>query len=263
MLTNAPVRRRTIGLRDIAVVLWSPKRVFERVENVPAYGWSLLLLLIAVTVVGYAQVQTGLIDRKVEQGVQEQIAKLDLERADVVARSELRKQTEDIQKGGEFEKFLARLAAVVVEPAGMLTSVLLLAAVFYGLVALSGRKPEWHSLMSVVVFASFVDVAAMVFRLILVVQCGTLDVDTSAGAVARAWASDAFPQKSLELATSALSGLDPFRLWFWVMVLIGLKATAQLRGWRAWVPCVFLWLLAAGIRTGMVYGMSYSGGTGG
>lgn len=263
MLMDAPVRRRTIGLRDIAVVLWSPKRVFARVENVPAYGWSLLLLLLAVTVVGYAQVQTGLIDRKVEQDVQDQIAKLDLERADVVARSELRKQTEEIQKGGEFQKFLARLAAVVVEPAGMLASVLLLAAAFYGLVALSGRKPEWHSLMSVVVFASFVDVAAMVFRLVLVVQCGTLDVDTSAGAVMRAWMSDALPGKSLDVATSALSGLDPFRLWFWTVVIIGLRATSQLRGWRAWIPCVLLWLLAAGVRTGMVYGVNYSGGTGG
>jgi hypothetical protein len=90
--------RRTVGLRDVVRVFLAPRSLFARIENVPAYGWPLIVLLTVVTLIGYATVQTGLIDREVDLAVQREIAKLDLDRADVVQRSEISKLIEDLKK---------------------------------------------------------------------------------------------------------------------------------------------------------------------
>ena len=82
--------RRTVGVRDIPLVLLAPRRLFRRVEDVGAYGWPLVLLLTGVTLIGWATVQTGLIDRQVDQRVNERIAEVDRTQRDVVERSELR-----------------------------------------------------------------------------------------------------------------------------------------------------------------------------
>ena len=61
-------------------------------------------------------------------------------------------------------------------------------------------------------------------------------------------------------AQQALAGLltafDPFRIWFWLVVIIGLSATTQLRGWRAWTVCSLCWLIAAGMRTGLAVALA-------
>jgi hypothetical protein len=254
-----PTRRRTVSAWDIPRIFLAPRRLFARVENVPAYGWALVVLLTAVTLHGYASVQSGLMDREVEKKVQQRIAKLDLESADVVARSELSKQIEEIKKAGRFEAFLTRMRETLLAPVSMLISVLLLSAVFYGMVALTGRKPEWHTLMTICVFAGFVDLAGMVLRLILMLRYGSLDVDTSLGILVRRPFEGGEAAAPLDvLLPPALSGFDPFRLWYWGVVIVGLSTTAQLRGWRAWVVCALLWLLAAGVRTGAAAAMAFS-----
>lgn len=244
--------RRTVGLRDTLRVFFAPRSLFARVENVPAYGWPLIILLTTVTLIGYATVQTGLIDREVDKAVQREIARLDLDKADVVQRSEISKMIEDLKKGGEFHKLMARMAAIVLEPVRLLASMLLLSSLFYGLVALSGKKPEWHTLMSVVVFSSFIDAARMLFELILKLRCASLTVDTSAGALFPMLSSNLpVPKEAIDIVPATLSGFDPFRIWFWIVVVVGLNVTSQLRGWRGWVPCLLLWIGGAGVRTGL------------
>lgn len=246
--------RRTVGLRDILWVFLAPRRLFAKVENVGAYGWPLLVLLTTVTLIGYATVQTGLIDREVEKTVQKEIARLDMEQADVVQRSEISKQIEEIKKGGEFSKLMTRIGAIALEPIRVLASILLLSSFFYGLVALSGKKPEWHTLMSIAVFASFIDCVRMVFELAIKLKCASLTVDTSVGSFLKAYGGQIhLPQQVADLAPSLLSGFDPFRIWFWIVTIIGLTVTSQLRGWRAWLPCLIIWLGGAGVRTGINY----------
>lgn len=240
-----------VGMADIPRVLLAPSRVFARTEDVAAYGWPLVLLLTLVTLIGYATVETGLIDREVNRSVEVGIAELEATQADVVERSALRQMIEDQRKGGEFLRLMTRVREIVVRPLGMLATVLLLGALLYGVVALTGRKAEWHTLLTVVVFASFVDVVGALVRLSFMVNLRRLDVDTSLSSLALMWA----PAESVGKGTVALSGLlsavDPFRLWFWGVVIVGLTVTAQLKGWRAWVTCGLCWLAAGGIRAGL------------
>ena len=57
-----------------------------------------------------------------------------------------------------------------------------------------------------------------------------------------------------------LSAVNPFGIWFWLVLIIGLSVTAQLRGWKVWVTCCFFWLAAVGVRT-IIAVASVSGST--
>jgi hypothetical protein len=252
--------RRTVGVRDIPWVLFAPRRLFARVEDVPAYAWPLVVLLTLVTLVGYATVQTGLIDRQVDEQVAAAKARIDEQQRNIVERSELRELYANQEKQGEFTKMLTRMRVIILEPAKMLATVLLTGAVLYGMVALTGRKPEWHTLLTLCVFAAFIELLRLIFRLVLMLRHASLDVATSpAPAVRLLMGEDAPAQQVIPLEQLA-TALDPFRVWFWIVVLIGLSVTSQLKGWRAWLICVLMWLGAAGMRSGMA-AAALQGGT--
>lgn len=241
-----------MGLRDVPRVLVSPRRVFARVEDVAAWGWPLLVLLTLVTLIGYATIETGLIDREVERGVRESIARIDQQQRDVVQRSELRELYDREIKAGEFSKLLTRVRVVGAEPAKALATALLIAAALYGLVALTGRKPEWHTLLTIVVLAGFVDALRLLVTLGLMLRFETLEVDTSAALLVRLWhAPETLDPKALAATAGMLTALDPFRIWYWVIVATGLRVTMQLPGWRAWPVCGLAWLVGAAGRAGL------------
>ncbi|HPM25190.1 MAG TPA: YIP1 family protein [Phycisphaerae bacterium] len=256
--------RRTVGIRDIPLVWVAPRRLFARVEDVPAWRWPLLILLTVVTLIGYATVETGLIDREIDQQVRDSIARIDAMQRDVVERSTLRELYEQEIKQGEFQKLLTRMRVVVAEPAKALSATLLIAATLYGVVALSGRKPEWHTLLTIVVYAGFIDVARLVLQLVLMLHYRTLAVDTSLAPLVQLWPDflRASPA-ALGAATGALRALDPFVIWYWLVALVGLHATAQLPGWRAWLMCGLAWLVAAGARAGLAAALVPAGPPGG
>ncbi len=231
---------------DVLRVLWAPRAVFNRVEDVPRYGWPLVILLTCVALIGYAQVETGLVDRAVDQRVQVRIRAVDVAQQDVVERSVLRDQIADIIEAGEFERVLRRIGVLAAMPARLLAAALLVAALLYGIVALTGRKPEWHTLLTITVLASSTLVLGLVVRLGLMLHFQSLEVDTSLLPLAALAAGrpDINPQ-SLAALGGLLSAMDPFELWFWWLVMAGCRATSQLTGWRVWLACGGSWLVIA------------------
>jgi len=223
------------------LVFSSPPALFRRVEDTGAYGWTLVTLLALVTLLGYAEVQTGLIDRVVDQKTEGRLAELEGSQANLVDRVLLREQMDDIRKTGEFEKLMTRLGAVVASPAYILVSALLIASCLYAMVALTGRKPEYHTLMSICVYAMFVDLLAQAVRLAMILFYRTIEVNTSLGMV------------SASRGLAWLSAIDPFRIWFWVLVAIGLTVTQQLSRRMAIVSCMLMCLVAMGVRAAVAY----------
>ena len=133
-----------LGVRHALLVYTSPASLFRREEDTGAYGWALVVLLGLVMLIGYLQVQTGLIDTLVDQQTEKSLAALEGERVDLVDRVELRQDMEDVRKAGEFFKTVSRLQVIVLSPVYLLASFLLIASVLYAVVALTGRKPEYH-----------------------------------------------------------------------------------------------------------------------
>jgi hypothetical protein len=234
---------------DVMRVLWSPRQVFATVEDVPRYGWALVILLTCVALIGAAQVETGLVDRMVDEHVQAQIQAVDLAQKDVIERSVLREQIADIVEAGEFERVMRRIGVLVAMPARLLAGALLVAAMLYGVVALTGRKPEWHTLLTITVYASSAVVLGLLVRLGLILHFQTLNVDTSLMPLVLLVADQpGMNPQGLAAIGGLLSAVDFFELWFWWLVVVGCRATSQLVGWRAWLTCGLVWLACAAMN---------------
>lgn len=233
--------RASLGVRHAVLVCTAPRTLFARVEDTGAYGWTLVTLIGLLTLTGYTEVQTGLIDRVVDQRTEEALATLEKTQADLVDRIELRERMDDVRKAGEFNKLLSRLGVIVFNPTFLLASFLFIASVLYAVVALTGRKPEYHTLMSICVYSGFIVVVGYVLRLVMVIYYRTTEVDTSLGMLVA-------PGKP-----TALSAVDPFQIWFWVLVATGLMVTRQLSRRIAIVSCALMGLTAVGVRIGIAY----------
>lgn len=255
-----PAPRQRVGLGQLLLALIQPRTFFRRVEDVPAYAWALTLLVTAHFALGWMTIETGLVDREVQRGVQNAIGELESRQADVVERSALRKMIEDQRELGQFTQLVSRLKALVLSPLVVLAEVLGLAAAFYGLVALTGRKPEWHTLLTIIVFAGFADLFGRITAFCLVLRFGTLEVVTSLSLLTELPNGPfaAMPATAAAMLSGMLSAIDPFRIWHWGIVATGLSITHQLRGWRSGLACGFCWLAAAAIRGALAAGASAS-----
>ena len=230
-----------LSLRHLPLVVTGPAAVFAKAEDTGAYGPALGVILALAILLGYAEVQTGLIDRVVDQQTEQQLAEIEKTQYGVVDRLQLKDAMEAVRKNSQFMKMLRRLGAVVLTPLYMLTSFLVISSILYALVAMSGRKPEWHTLMSICVYAGVIDLIAIVLRLAMMMTYRTTSVDTSLRMLG-------------QLGKPTLWGaIDPFRMWFWVLIALGVTTTRQLSRRAAIVTCLVLFLLSTGARVGTEY----------
>lgn len=233
--------RNGLGFAHALQVFTRPRLLFDRVEDTGRYGWSLLTLIVLVVLIGYAEAQSGLIDRAVDRQTETALATLEKTQATLVDRVELSDRMEGIRKQGEFNKLISRLGVIVFAPIYLLGSLLLISSILYALVALTGRKPEYHTLMSICVYSGFVLLAGAMLRLAMVLFYRTTALDTSLAALAA-------PGEP-----SVLAAVDPFRLWFWVLVTMGLLATRQLGRKLAIACCLMMVLIGFGVRVAITF----------
>jgi hypothetical protein len=153
-----------------------------------------------------------------------------------------------IRKNGEFVKLMRRLGAVALRPAGMLASCLLISSLLYAAVALTGRKPEYHTILSICVLSSFVILAGYVLQLGMMLAYRTTAVDTTMGMLGQ-------PGKP-----TLWSAIDPFRIWFWGLIGLGMSVTQQLSRRGAIVSCCLLFLIATVLRVGLEFLPAKMGG---
>jgi hypothetical protein len=225
------------------MVFVAPGAVFRRIAQSCGYGWTLAAQLFLLSVIGWSAVQTGLIDRQVDRRTQRALAELEKQEGDVLTRAELSERMSQIHKASEFAKLLVRGGAVLVQPLGLLVSVLLIAALLFAVVALTGSKPEFSTLTAICVYAAVVDVLASAVRLAMMLFYRSISVDTSLGLLV----SSSGQGQTLHWI---LSAIDPFVIWFWVLVGVGLVVTGQLSRRAAVVVCVLFGLVSTAVRLG-------------
>lgn len=233
--------RGPLGVRHALLVFSSPRALFDRVEDTGAYGWTLVTLLGLVMLLGYAEVKTGLIDRVVDEKTEKDLGKLEEAHLNLVDRIELKESMEKIRKAAVFEKTITRIGVVALKPMYLLASFMFIASVLYAMAALTGRKPQYHTLMSICVYAGCIELAAFVLQLVMMLYFRTTEIDTSLGALG--------PIEKF----NPLAAIDPFRIWFWVLVGIGLTVTQQLSRRMAIATCSVMCLLAIGARVGLAF----------
>jgi len=226
----------SLGVRHALLVVTAPRALFSRVGDTGAYGWALLTMLLLIVLIGYAKVQTGLIDREVDVQTEQKLEELERTQGTLIDRIEFRDRMEAIQKEGTFLKMMTRLGVIVATPVYFLSSFLLIASALYAVVALTGRKPEYHTLMGLCVYAGFIELIGLGLRLAMMMYYRTTQVDTSLASLVG------------QGEVKWLSAIDPFHLWFWILVGMGVVTTQQLSRRTAIVTCTVMAAGAIGLR---------------
>ena len=218
----------------------APGAVFRRIAVAGRYGWTLGTLILLTALVGWATVQTGLIDRQVDRQTRKALADLEREQIDLLSRVELSERMEKIRKSAEFNKLISRGSAVLAAPVTLAASLMLIAALLFAVVALAGKTPDYPTLMAVCVYSAVVDLLASGLRLAMMLCYRTIEVDTSLSVLVP------FSEETRTLKT-IFSAIDPFAAWFWMLMALGLVVTGQLSRRVAVTVCLLCWLVACGV----------------
>ena len=94
------------------------------------------------------------------------------------------------------------------------------------------------------VHAGFIDLAAILLKLIMMIYYHTMRVETSLAVLVS-------PDKP-----SILAAIDPFRIWFWILISLGLGLTRQLSVRMAIIASALLCLGAMGLRAAWMFSLS-------
>jgi hypothetical protein len=175
---------------------------------------------------------TGVLNYEIDVQTQTQISGL---RQHPPAKDDAAKFTsalEMIEKGSVFQKELGRVLLLAGGPLQLCLSVCVLSGLLFLVVALRGGKPNFQVLLGVTTFAAYVEVPRLIMRLVLTAQLHVSRVETSAAAF--------FSNADAGLASYLLlRRLDPFEVWYYVLVGLGLYHTGQLkRRWAIVAACV-------------------------
>lgn len=235
------------GIRDIPSVYASPVRFYRQFDLATPYGGPLILLVMLLAAAGYVVVGSGLIGRAVDISTEKSLSRIEKASVGEVKRDVLDEQLRVTRTAAVFWKVLANGTAVLQAPIEVLCRVFVGAGVAFVLVAMAGRKPAYHGLVSILTFAAYVEVLRQAVVVPLMLSLRSTEVETSLAVVLRGR-----PEVSGWLY-AGLQAVDPFTIWYYTLAAIGISRSGQLSTRGAVLLCVLLWLGAAGLNVGMVF----------
>jgi hypothetical protein len=226
-------------LTDIVRVFIRPEELFADLPRVNRAAGALWLLLVLHVLLAAVVLSTGVTDYEIERQTQHEMTRETNrlpgdENADQLVRS-----LEAIEKKAVFTRLTTRLGLLIGGPLGVLLGIVTVAGVLYVTVAVRGTaKADFALLAGVAVFAAYVEVPRQLLRLGLIAHLYTTRVETSAAAFVSA------PHTPLGLYL-LLRRLDPFDLWYWLLIGLGVCKAGQLPAGRAAVVTILLAALTA------------------
>ena len=230
-------------LADVARLYISPGPLFAGLYQGRRSAPALLLLVLLHGLYAGLLLSTGVPDYEIEAQAQRDINRRAEKLKGDEDSDELTRQVEALEKMAAFNKVFSRVLLLIGGPARLLVSVALVASVLFLAVSLGGSaKANFAQLAAVVTFASFTELPRMALRLFLVSRLEVLRVETSAAALLA-------DPRSAPAAFLLLRLLDPFEIWYWALIGLGLWKTGQLSGRRALAVTSAL-VLAVGLLQG-------------
>jgi hypothetical protein len=228
-------------LRDLVRLYTSPTALFADLARWNRSAAALLLLMLLHAVFAVGLVSTRVQDFEIDTATQKAINQYANQPHSDESAEDVNRALTALEKGAVFYKLVARVLLVMGGPVRVAAVAGLLASVLFVVVALRGAaKPDFHLLAAVAVFAAYAEVPRLAVRLFLVSQLQVTRVETSLAAFVSA------PHVSLPLYL-LLRRLDPFDLWYWVLVGLGVWKTGQLSGRVSIVTVVILALAATAL----------------
>lgn len=234
-LTSVPDGPRGLW-EDFLYLAWCPSALFARLPIQNRFASAMLVIMLLHVLGALAIVGTGVYDYEIEVATERQIAQ-----ARVTYEGEEGQQLESalqsLEKGAIFAKSLQRVLLVCDGPLRLTVTVTVFTAILFVFAAVASGKPNPPLLSGVVAYAWAVELARLALRVCLIARLGVSRVETSAAALLQ-------PDPSNFLRYLLLRRLDPFDLWFWILIAMGLYHSGQMSKRAAWTSVV---LLATGV----------------
>jgi hypothetical protein len=232
------MKRLKTTVQDILHLFVAPGSLFARLPQQHRSVLPCLILIGLEILVSLAIVSTGVHDHETDLIAELTAQQMPAPEQDDAAASE-QKQASDLEKQKVFAKETTRLKLYAGRITLILLEIGLLSLPLFAIVALRGGKPNLSLIAEVLAWASFADLARRLFALFLLSQLQMTRVETSAAAFINS--------PNIGLASYILlRRLDPFVIWYWALVLIGLWKTRQL-GVRDAIIAVVLLAVGCGL----------------
>jgi hypothetical protein len=236
-----PIERPGSLFRDLVNLYLSPSILFGELPRWNRAAAALFLLMLLQAMYAVALVSTGVLDYEIQLTTAKAANQYANQPHTDESAEDVNRVLAAIDKGGTFNMLLARVLLVAGGPVGVAVQAGLLASVLFVVVALRGTaKPDFHLLAAVAIFAAYTEVPRMLVQLFLVSQLQVSRVETSLAAFVSA------PHVSLPVYL-VLRRFDPFDVWYWCLVGLGLWKTGQLSRRTALVAVVVLAVAATAV----------------
>jgi hypothetical protein len=231
-------------LGDLLAVYFHPATLFARLPRWNRATQALLVLLVIHILYAVAVISTAVFDYEIDARTQHEIGKFADPPPTDDSRDKQNLLLDALEKGAVFAKLLTRVLLLVNGPLQVFLGVGTLASVLFVVVALwGGAKPDFQLLAGVAIFAAFVEVPRLLLRLFLLSQLQVSRVETSAAAL--------LPGPHIDFGTFLLlRRLDPFDIWYWCLVGLGVWKTGQLSGRFTVVVVLLLALVTVLLQVG-------------
>lgn len=203
-----------------------------------------MALLLILGLSGYVVVASGLVEREVDLATERNLAHIERTALGELTREQLDQQLQSERQAAGFWKVMRGGAFVLAGPSQVLGRVFIGAAVIYVGVALSGRKPAYHGLVSILTLAAYTEVLRQALLVPLMIGMGSTDVETSLAVVLRG------RSEVSGWLYAGLHAIDPFEMWFYALAAIGVSQAGQLSTRGAAIICTLLWLGAGALQAG-------------
>jgi hypothetical protein len=225
--------------RDILWVFTRPADLFNELPVCNRAAPALLVLLLVQLAFAGLIISTGVKDYEIETHTQKEITKVrQYFKGEEGAEEKLTSSIDSLEKNAVFTKLMTRVGLLLGGPLRQCVNIGLLAGILFIVVALRGGKPNYQLLLGIAVFAAYVEVPRMLMQVVLISQLQTSRVETSLAAFFMR------PNVSFPLYLF-LRRFDPFFIWYYVLVGLGLTRTGQLNRRTTIVVVLFLAFLAA------------------
>jgi hypothetical protein len=203
-----------------------PSVLFSELPRCNRALGAFFLLIICYGLYGWGIISTGVLDYEIDRQAQKEASNLreHFQASKTDEDSEkLTSKLDSAEKTAIFSKQLERVKLLMLAPLGLLIRLSLLAGILFMIIALRGGKPNFQLLFGITVFAALVEIPKLICRLLLISQLQVSRVETSAAAFIRGSEGSGLWSYML------LRRFDPFDIWFFILVAVGLYYTGQMR----------------------------------
>ena len=205
---------------SIGDIFVDPKKVFNRIDNGLEWWKPFILVAVIVIIIVWAQSPVTLhVTSLNERGLSEE---------------QLQNTLDGMEK--------LQILQYIIAPIWILITSLLIAAVINITANLMSGRSNYRKALSLSLFVGLITMVEQIISVVVVRMRGIENIQSTEDAQISLSLAPLFPDAS-KLMTSFLESLSIFRIWYYIVMALGIAAIYRINVKKSAVPVVILWII--------------------